>query len=687
MTSDLNLAFSRENLERAWLWTLTNREAHYKSYFRQIYRAYSLSQGKHLASLRKNLLNGIFLPTHATKIYFPKKSGLQRAYSLLAVEDQIVYQALVNIIGDQLFRKMREHYYKSVFGNLYAGKRSKFFFNDWRTGYVKFSKALRSEYKRGLRYTATFDLTACYDSIDHSVLKHFLSDLGLDVEFSSCLTDLLKHWTASSTDTPIYQGHGIPQGPQPSGLLAEVVLNYFDQYMHNDPNVRYFRYVDDIRLFAESEAELRRALVKLDLLSRDVGLFPQTSKIRIHRVQSIEDEIKSISNPPEEVTQTADPDQQAVRARLQELTRNLSVSNETRFKYVLGRAAPNAELAKRLLLLVEREPHLYQSIFRYLEKFPKFTKVLSMRCLDLLTAYDLYPAFTSALLRAIRGRIHHTSRQRLKTLCLQSLKIKQSNPELRVAAATALLHYNWLPPSEVPKQILWKRDWWVRSELLPFLNESAVGKTAYYKLANHLMRDRCLDVSLVAAELVTTKSITLEKPTARINPSAQIVLREAGLIGRIRSKFCPVSEAMVDLLGTAVRPINWKRVLGKQYKPLVRMIVGWRGYGKSDASGWVNVSDTVNDLILEALFFHDTTIGKYTIGKIGSVLTPTSRFATKYPQLFDAVSDIHDARLESALSHAVVKNTGRQTRYIRFKEMEPLKRKLRKGYLELWSKW
>lgn len=54
-TTDLNLAFSRENLERAWLWTLTNREAHYKSYFRQIYRAYSLSQDKHLEMLWENV--------------------------------------------------------------------------------------------------------------------------------------------------------------------------------------------------------------------------------------------------------------------------------------------------------------------------------------------------------------------------------------------------------------------------------------------------------------------------------------------------------------------------------------------------------------------------------------------------------------------------------------------------------
>ena len=110
MPSDLETAWSANNLKRAWLWTTTNTEVRFKNYFRHIYRAYSLAPNKNLANLRKRLSREAYHPTHSTKIYFPKKSGVLRPYSLLAVEDQIVYQALVNVVADRMFRRVRGRY-------------------------------------------------------------------------------------------------------------------------------------------------------------------------------------------------------------------------------------------------------------------------------------------------------------------------------------------------------------------------------------------------------------------------------------------------------------------------------------------------------------------------------------------------------------------------------------------------
>ncbi len=87
---------------------------------------------------------------------------------------------------------------------------------------------------------------------------------------------------------------------------------------------RYFRYVDDIRLFAKNEHDLRRLLVSLDLMSKDVGLFPQSGKISIHRVHNIEDELKSVSNPPEAAIKTNFTDQKKLLTRIEELTPALS---------------------------------------------------------------------------------------------------------------------------------------------------------------------------------------------------------------------------------------------------------------------------------------------------------------------------------------------------------------------------
>src|SRR3989304_5209948 len=102
MGADLRQAFKRDNLRRAWRWLNTNPDAGYKGYFRHIYRSYAISADENIDDLRKRLANGSYTPQHATKLYLPKKSGIQRTYTLLALEDQIVYQALVHVIADLL---------------------------------------------------------------------------------------------------------------------------------------------------------------------------------------------------------------------------------------------------------------------------------------------------------------------------------------------------------------------------------------------------------------------------------------------------------------------------------------------------------------------------------------------------------------------------------------------------------
>src|SRR5258706_9055668 len=109
MIKALKEAYELKNLRRAWRWLNTNTETQFKNYFRHIYRAYAIAAEENLRDLQKRLVDGTFQPTHATKLYFPKKSGIQRTFTLLTVEDQIVYQALVNVIADRLLPKIGKH--------------------------------------------------------------------------------------------------------------------------------------------------------------------------------------------------------------------------------------------------------------------------------------------------------------------------------------------------------------------------------------------------------------------------------------------------------------------------------------------------------------------------------------------------------------------------------------------------
>jgi len=287
----------RNNFTRAWRWLRSNSDANYKNHFRTLYSGYAIADEELLDILRDNVSSKKYEPGQASKLFYPKASGILRPYTLLSIEDQIVYQACANIIAEKLYPKVRRRYYEEVFGHLYAGKKSTWFYRKWSNGYKAFNDKARDAFSDGYIYSASFDLTACYDSIDHGVLKHFLIELGCEPEFVDTFIKWLSVWTA--TKSCYYHNHGIPQGPLSSGLISEVVLKYFDEKREKTARIKYLRYVDDIKLFAKNEAELRRSLVRLDLLSKDIGLFPQSSKISIHKVKDIEDELKSISNPTE----------------------------------------------------------------------------------------------------------------------------------------------------------------------------------------------------------------------------------------------------------------------------------------------------------------------------------------------------------------------------------------------------
>ena len=72
-----------------------------------------------------------YLPTNTIRVFMPKANGLSRMYTLMSIEDQIVYQAYANVLAEGLVAipQVRKRYKKSVFGNLYSNSVSQFFYN------------------------------------------------------------------------------------------------------------------------------------------------------------------------------------------------------------------------------------------------------------------------------------------------------------------------------------------------------------------------------------------------------------------------------------------------------------------------------------------------------------------------------------------------------------------------------
>ncbi|MFA5129739.1 MAG: reverse transcriptase domain-containing protein [Patescibacteria group bacterium] len=686
----INHAADIDTLRRAWRWIKSNPDARYKKFFSESYSAYSLIEDEVLLDLSRQLKQRIYEPCHSCKIYIPKASGILRPYSLLTVEDQIIYQAFVNIIAEKLHPKVASDYYVSNFGHLYAQKSSIWFYRKWSDGYRKFNEAARDAFNNGLKYSASFDLTACYDSLDHGVLRYFLKDIGLNDEFIDLLTHCLSRWTGNEA-TRIYHNHGIPQGPLSSGLLSEVVLRYFDKKYPRQSKMRYMRYVDDIRLYASSTTELRKMLIRFDRMSKEIGLFPQSSKIEIHEIKNIDEELKSVSNPTEVTIKARRIDQNKIQKRLIELTKRFKIHDATRFKYILAHAIPSAKLNGRLWKLFKLYPAYYESITRYYQRYKKLPKKLADSILKEIQQSPIYSSVTASLVTTIWNRASISQEARLRRIfkAVWSPRVLVTEAELNATLGFAMTNLGYLTPNQLA-YALKTREWYVRVRITQAINQNKYAHDFVEKVLNEKMRDKSNEVACLAALVSIEQNISLVGSAREINIRAAQILKRAGKIGRMPRGFCwsSIDRYFSRWLDNQAGGVNWKNIFVARYGHAEHLALNCMRYAGLNVNSWIMAMDVFNDLLLDCLYQHDSSIGKYELGKIGSVLMSTGRFAKKYPTLYTMIKNVHDKRLECELAHAVVKSTGRPTGSIKFRyfshEAKPL---IKRAFQELATLW
>ena len=660
--SDLSQAWSVDNLRLAWRWLRSNPDRTYKGYFRELYSAYAVADDVLLKHLSDRLNRGVFIPSDSFKIFFPKPSGILRPITLLNIEDQIVYQAMTNVIAEKLSRHVRVRYNKQVFGHLYSGTTSPWFYKKWSEGYQAFNKAAEDAFKNGYVWTASFDLTAFYDSIDYSVLQHMLGNIGIDKDFGIKLTNLLSQWTATSTQ--IYHNHGIPQGPLSSGLIAEVVLKHFDDKKISSHDVKYFRYVDDIRLFAKKELHLRHALVALDRLSKDVGLFPQSGKIDIHLVTNIDDELKSVSSPAEPVLSKLAIDQKALRKRIIELSPRFVIEHPTRFKFLLAKASPSSALLDRLWRIYEKAPHFYPQLATHLSRFLVLPERHADRLIREIEAQELYPAVRAAFISACIGKIPDTLVPKAKFAFKPIWKPLHNQADLSDALWRWLNRQNHFTKAQFNYALRNSPSEWLGMRMHFGAEWKNLDEKHRNNKLHQSLRSPSVEVAISAAWLSGLYNLKPTPPIKIINPHAKIILKELGLVKRAGASVCGIQLAINEMTKQNI-PVNWKTFFGKSYKRAESQIVTCKGYFKTDASAWVNSMDVFNDLLLNSLYKKDISLGTYTLGGIGSVMGST-RLKTDYPRVSELINKMHEKRLQTELSHAIVRTTKKPTGPVKF---------------------
>lgn len=218
-----------------------------------------------LRALQADLLTGLYRPSPL--LWFelappqsPPRAGgkRRRRLGIPTVTDRVVQRAAKNVL---------EPLWEAQFLSCSHG------FRPERSVFTAVAHVLWHE-ARGLRWVVDADITACFDTLEHTRLLDQVVRLG-----DGLVTDLVAAWLAAGTPTP---GLGVAQGAPLSPLLANVYLHPFDVAMIRAGHA-LVRYADDFVVLCRTRQDAQVALDDAADVLGSLGLRLNREKTRLAR--------------------------------------------------------------------------------------------------------------------------------------------------------------------------------------------------------------------------------------------------------------------------------------------------------------------------------------------------------------------------------------------------------------------
>lgn len=674
---------SPDNLTLAWRRVTTGRNLSYKKYFRGVMHVYENAFSKLVADLSSRLRSN-FHSSPIGRVFQPKPSGLHRSISLLTLEDQIVYQAIANVVAQKIARRRARLWGRGVFSNrTTSDPTSIFFLEQWTDGFQAYQKSVAANYKAGRRWVAQFDLAAYYDTISHDLLLSTVYPRTASSPQARKVNGWLKGWATQRAGWPVT--HGIPQGPNASDLLAEAFMLPVDEWMIG--RHAYIRYVDDIRVFGKTELEVLEGVRDLERLMRDRGLVPQSKKFEVIKAKSVKHALGSMPSirptDPFEQFFGLEPRKAERMFRTALAGRPFFIKDKSIARYVLFRASPSRKLTSTVLKLLARHPEHIDAFLAYLGRV-KPTMSITAACIATLNAVPSRYV-KGELLQFLARVVQQPPHKNLRDVAISLARDPNCGVSAKAGALAFLCRCEVLGCGSYSRWIF-RQPNLVQSLAIPHLPIARFTdvKATEFKRADALEANLALLARVVGDNLPVAQCIGA---TSALNRQMQHIMRALGLTRGSPRPADPMGDLINDRYGT--RASVWRPLFGTEYAHNLSQLVSADSSFHINRSEWLNYQNSFNHALFWALQDHlkATAAAGATSATdrsaFGNLIDSKQPFAIAHPRIAKAFEEVNRRRNSLPSSHPYEKKTGKPTRHLSKKEQSSLVALLKDAFADL----
>lgn len=194
----------------------------------------------HWQTLRKEILEGNYVPDPVRKVEIPKAGGGTRMLGIPTVKDRLLQQAIAQWLSPQ---------YEDGFSNHSYG------FREGRNAHQAVLQA-QLNLNEGYDWVIELDLEKFFDRVNHDKLMGLLAKQLKDKGTLKLIRSYLNSGIMEDGVVSPRTG-GTPQGSPLSPLLSNIVLDELDKELEARGH-RYVRYADDCSIYVKSEKSAER---------------------------------------------------------------------------------------------------------------------------------------------------------------------------------------------------------------------------------------------------------------------------------------------------------------------------------------------------------------------------------------------------------------------------------------------